>query len=92
VVDVVWFGLADVLRPAVAGVAAQYPPPQPDHANQGDQEGDAHRQPGGDPFAGEHDHRYAGAGSGFGSAAISPDSRRSRSGMKLRTGGTFAKL
>src|SRR5947209_12867551 len=90
--DVVRFGLADLFRLAVARVATQDPPSQPRHANQGDQEGDAHREPGRDPFAGEHDHSYTGAGSGSGSAGSSPASRRSRSGMKLRTGGTLSKL
>src|SRR4029077_6388089 len=81
-----------LLRLAVARVATQHPPSQPRHATQGDQEGDAHGEPGRDPFAGEHHHHYAGAGSGSGSAGTSPASRRPRSGMKLRTGGPLSKL
>jgi len=94
-------GCIDVLGGPVARISTQHPPSQPGHSKQRDRERDAHREPGGNPFTGEKDQgSYAGtgagtgAGSGAGSGSVGswPDSRRSRSGMKLRTGGTFAKL
>src|SRR5712692_1048222 len=90
---VVGFGFFDFLGRPVDRISTEHPPSQPGHAKQRDRERDGKCKPGRDPFTGENDHRsYARAGAGSGSAGSWPDSRRSRSGMKLRTGGTFAKL
>src|SRR5229473_3044959 len=90
---VVRFGFVELLGRPVDRISTKHPPPQPRHTQQRDREGDGHREPGGNPFTGENDQgAYAGTGAGSGSVGIWPDSRRSRSGMKLRTGGTFAKL
>src|SRR5205814_6179784 len=79
------------LRGAIASVTAKDPPSEADDAQRRHKEGDAHEEPRRDPLAREEHQACAGAGAVV-SASSSPDSRRSRSGMKLRTGGTRSKL
>src|SRR6266446_5342994 len=91
--SVVGFDCVDVLGRPVARISPKHPPSQPGDTKQSDRERDGEREPGRDPFTGENDQRsYAGTGAGSGSVGSWPDSRRSRSGMKLCTGGTLAKL
>src|SRR5947209_14473836 len=84
--------LQHVLGGAVARVSSQHPPAKSDHANRGDEKRDAHEEPRVDPLAGQEHQACDRSGSGTIASSSSPDSRRSRSGMKLRTGGTFSKL
>jgi len=83
----------NAVRRSIPGVAAQNPPTQADDTEARDKKGEAHEEPRADPLAREiHRRQCTGAGSAAISASSSPDSRRSRSGMKLRTGGTRSKL
>ena len=78
----------------VSRISSKHPPSEPDDSERRDKERDAHREPRRDPFACFREE-YHGARvelAGTGTAACPCDSRRSRSGMKLRTGGTFSKL